>query len=165
MEGASARNKAGRCGHRPLRGGALRRPWRSPAGGYKGRPYRCRPMDSECPNWGQERPPWGVGPYARGMPASTHHGVGATLVVAPTGVGRWTVNVPMGGKRGRPGASAPTKKGAANRRIAAGTALKMKVKYKYIARLFDKSLRASACSPPRPLPPLTAHRSTVPIHP
>jgi len=70
-----------------------------------------------------------------------------------------------GGRRGCPGTSAPTKKGAANRRIAAGTALKMKVKYKYIARLFDKSLRASACSPPRPLPPLTAHRSTVPIHP
>lgn len=49
--------------------------------------------------------------------------------------------------------------------LAIRTALKMKVKYKYIARLFDKSLRASACSPPRPLPPLTAHRSTVPIHP
>ena len=73
--------------------------------------------------------------------------------------------LPRRGKRGCPGTSAPTKKGAANRRIAAGTALKMKVKYKYIARLFDKSLRASACSPPRPLPPLTAHRSTVPIHP
>ena len=41
MEGASARNKAGRCGHRPLRGGALRWPWRSPAGGHKGRPYRA----------------------------------------------------------------------------------------------------------------------------
>ena len=30
----------------------------------------------------QEKPPWGVGPYARGTPASTYHGVGATLVVA-----------------------------------------------------------------------------------
>ena len=113
---------------------------------------------------GLESAPIYRGTSSRG-PAPVHNGVGATLVVAPTGVGRWTVNVPMGGKRGCPGTSAPTKKGAANRRIAAGTALKMKVKYKYIARLFDKSLRASACSPPRPLPPLTAHRSTVPIHP
>ena len=48
---------------------------------------------------------------------------------------------PNGGQERLPWTSAPTKKGAANRRIAAGTALKMKVKYKYIARLFDKSLR------------------------
>ena len=142
VEGAPAWHKAGRCGQKV-----------------------------NCPRGAREAA-LGRRPL-RNRPVTTYHGVGATLVVAPraaikaapTGVGRWTVNVPMGGKRGCPGTSAPTKKGAANRRIAAGTALKMKVKYKYIARLFDKSLRASACSPPRPLPHPTAHRSTALVHP
>ena len=69
----------------------------SPAGGHKGRPYRVAEAQADglgqITSKGQERPPWGGGPYARGMPASTYHGAGATLVVpraaikaAPTGL-------------------------------------------------------------------------------
>ena len=66
MEGASARNKAGRCGHRPLRGGALRWPWRSPAGGHKGRPYRAATVNA--PMGGKRGRPGASAPTLGGCP-------------------------------------------------------------------------------------------------
>ena len=42
----------------------------SPAGGHKGRPYRVAEAQADglgqITSKGQERPPWGVGPYTRG---------------------------------------------------------------------------------------------------
>ena len=56
----------------------------SPAGGHKGRPYRVAEAQADglgqITSKGQERPPWGGGPYARGRPASTYHGAGATFL-------------------------------------------------------------------------------------